>query len=67
MIAYTIFLINQIINRRGANTTISTEIKDLQVNPDDHQPGLDGFQIAVGISDLNNIHNVSNLRALKSN
>ena len=51
MIAYTVFLINQIINRRGANTTISTEIKDLQVNPDDHQPGLDGFQIAVAVSD----------------
>ena len=45
------FLINQIINRKGSNTTLSTEIKDLQVDPEIHQPGLGTFKIVVTFID----------------
>ena len=51
MIAYTIFLINFTIERRGSNTTVSTQVNDLSVDPDTHQPGLNNFRFGMGISD----------------
>ena len=53
MVVYTVFLTNQVINKRGSNTTLSTKIKDLQHNPEKHQPGLGTFQFAIGAADNN--------------
>ena len=51
MIIYTVFLTNQVINKRGSNTTLSTKIKDLQKDPEEHQPGLESFKYGVGFAD----------------
>ena len=53
MIVYAVFLINQVINKRGSNTTLSTKIKDLQRNSEEHQPGLGTFNFMVGFGDTN--------------
>ena len=53
MVAYTVFLTNQVINKRGSNTTLSTKIKDLQKNPEEHQPGLGPFKFVIGFIDSN--------------
>ena len=52
MLIYTVFLITFIISRRGSNTTVSTEIKDLQKDPERHQPGLGTFRIGIGVSGI---------------
>ena len=52
IIVYTTFLINQIIHRKGSNTTLSTEIKNLQSDPEVHRPGLGSLRIAVSYVNL---------------
>ena len=56
MIIYTVFLINQVVNKRGSNTTLSTKIKDLQRNPEHHQPGLGSFKFIIGVGDSSRQH-----------
>ena len=51
MVVYAVFLTNQVINKRGSNTTLSTKIKDLQNNPEEHQPGLGSFKLILGFGD----------------
>ena len=53
MIIYTVFLTNQVINKRGSNTTLSTKIKDLQKDPEEHKPGLESFKFIAGFADPN--------------
>ena len=53
MVIYTIFLTNQVINKKGSNTNISTTIRDLQDNPEKHQPGLGSFKFMVGFGEYN--------------
>ena len=51
ILLYAAFLVNQMIQRKGASRTLSTEIKDLQENPQIHQPGLGTFKFAVSYTD----------------
>ena len=51
MVVYTVFLTNQVMNKRGSNTTLSTKITDLRFNPEVHYPGNGTFKFAVGYGD----------------
>ena len=50
-----LFLTSRVINNKGSNTTLSTKVKDLQIDPEEHHPGLGTFQFAIGAADNNDV------------